>query len=219
MIELGDSANDASEEARDEVPADDRPRLPGDADFYPSDPPLIEPSDNPFQDDRDQSAPGSGDEVRRIQLNPRLTGGYDFDGHAGHDGIMVVIETQDASSRYLPAAGDVTIELRDPQRTGALGQIGKWNFSAAEVATRIKKTPFGKGVHLQLPWSVGSPTTELLELHVTFEASPGRPLKASRQITVRPTTTALVNQADVEVSQPGSARPNSPTASRWKPTR
>ncbi len=56
--------------------------------------------------------------VSRIVLNSRLTGGYDFDGRPGDDGLLVVIEPQNAAGQYLPLPGEVSIHVIDPSRSG-----------------------------------------------------------------------------------------------------
>ena len=77
----------------------------------------------------------------------------------------------------------------------------------------------GEGIHLELPWPAGSPTTERLELSVVYETLQGDKLTASREVLIKPTTAALVNQADA-AEQTGWYSGRTPTtASRWKPTR
>ena len=181
----------------------------------------MDPFDNPFKDDDATAPPAELDQVTRIRLNPRLTGGYNFDRKAGHDGIMVVIEPQDAYARYVSRPGPVTVELVDPAQPGVQGQVGSWNFTAAEVQPLLKKTMMGKGIHLELPWPAGSPTKERLELKVCYQTPRGRKLTATRNIIINPTTSALTTQADA-AEQKGwySGRPAvTPTASRWQPTR
>ncbi len=188
-------------------------------------PPIIESTDpfdttNPFQDDDATAPPAELDQVTRIRLNPRLTGGYNFDKKAGHDGIMVVIEPQDAYARYVSLPGPVSVELIDPDQPGVRGQVGKWNFTAGEVQPLLKKTMMGKGIHLELPWPAGSPTKEQLELKITYQTPRGRKLTATRNLRISPTTSALTTQADAAEQGWYSGRPTvTPTATRWQPTR
>lgn len=182
-----------------------------------SEAPKIQQMDNPFLDD--EASPEAEDgQVMRILLNQRLTGGYDRDRKMGHDGIMVVIEPQDAYARYTPTPGPVTIELREPGKPGIAGQVGKWSFTDAEVQPLIKKTLMGQGIHIELPWPAGSPTTEKLELTVAYETTRGKKLTARRDILITPTTSALVTQAE-DAEQKSWYLGRTPTASRWKPTR
>lgn len=187
----------------------------------PADRPVIESPERPSLDDDqqdDQQGTSNSGQVFRIQLNERLTGGYNADHHPGHDGVMVVIEPQDAGANYLPVAGAVNIELREKNRSGIAGLVGTWKFTQQETKARTKQTRLGKGIHLELPWPQGSPTTERLELAVQYRAPDGRVLRAAREILIEPTTSALTTQADVaEQKSWYSQQPR--TASRWQPTR
>lgn len=186
----------------------------------PMEAPAIDPSDNPFRDDE---APTSTDgQVTRIILNPRLTGGFNADRKQGHDGIMVVIEPQDAYARYIPLAGPVSIELRDPSKPGIAGQVGTWHYTALEAQAHLKKSLMGQGIHLELPWPIGSPTSKKLELSVAYENSAGTKLRTQQVIHITPTTSALVGQADAaERSGWYHDRDRTPTTanSQWQPLR
>ena len=74
-------------------------------------PPVIEPFENPLLNDEenDDEADSDSGQVIRIQLNDRLTGGFNSDRRPGHDGVMVVIEPQDAYANYVPAPAAVTV--------------------------------------------------------------------------------------------------------------
>lgn len=159
------------------------PRQPAD------DPPLIEPFENPFLDDPE------ADQVLRIELNEKLTGGFNADRVVGHDGVMVVIEPMDARANYVPLAGAVTVTLRDPSQENVQGLVGKWKFSADEVAGMMKKTLLAQGIHLELPWPHGAPSVDRLDLMVEYESHTGKQLRASRKIQIVPSTQALVNRA------------------------
>ena len=98
-------------------------------------------------------------------------------------------------------------EVRDPNTGGFAGRIAKWRFSSAEVSDHLKKTPLGKGIHLQLPWPNASPQQEQLRLSVAYRTPDGRTLKAERPIKVRPPVTEVV------------LRDHIPALPEWSPTR
>ena len=154
-------------------------------------------SGNPFEaeDDDDQQITNPN-VVTRIRLNRQLTGGYNFDKRPGHEGIIVVIEPQNAFAQYVPAAGDVVVEVRDPTAQGLAGRVAKWRFNAAETKSMMKPTLMGKGIHLQLPWPGTPPKNEELKLTVRYENEPGRLLLAEKRILVKPLTSALVAKAE-----------------------
>lgn len=175
------------------------------------DPDAIQPQPlkpNPFLDDSNGAVDKPGD-VTRIILNPRLTGGYNFDGQPGHEGIIVVIEPQNSYAQYVPTAGDVTIEVFDPTKSGLAGRVGKWKFDSVEANAMIKKSLMGKGVHLQLPWPAAPPQNRELTLAVSYELPNGRSLKAKKKLLVEPLTSSLVEKADAAEQESWSPyRPN-----------
>ena len=196
----GDSINgstDPNPEARDVEPRT-VPELPAPSDTREPFP-RVQPT-APFFDPR--AEPENSVEVQddlrtvsRIRLNQRLTGGYNFDGVTGHEGIMVVVEPQDAESRYVPAAGPLTVEVRDPRQKGLDARVGKWKFDATEAGQKLRRTLMGRGFHLELPWPATPPQSERLEVLVAYETPDGRTLRTSREIIVKPMTAALEARA------------------------
>ena len=182
---------------------------------------------NPFESDDVSVSP---DVVSRIKLNRQLTGGYSFDKQPGHEGVMVVIEPQNAYAQYVPKPGDVVVEVRDPTKPGLAGRIAKWKFDATETQPKMKQTLMGKGIHLQLPWPSAAPQNKELNLIVEYQAD-GRRLRAEKRMLVEPTTAALISKAEAAEAQWSPDRPSPPILNRipatatnppaldWQPTR
>jgi hypothetical protein len=112
----------------------------GPTDEVPSSPEALEPPandapprlDEDLRDLNDLSSGASADaQVARIALNSHLTGGYDFDGQPGDEGLLVVVEPQDEAGQYVPLPGDLAIEVRDPQQAGAAAHVARWEFDSA----------------------------------------------------------------------------------------
>ena len=163
------------------------------------------PAGNPFEDQSSDTAPTS---VTRVLLNKRLTGGYSFDGKRGHEGIMVVLEPQDAFARYQAVAGEVEIEVRDISKSGLAARVGKWKFDPIESEQRMKKTLLGEGLHFQLPWPAADPQHDRLKVLVSYQTPDGRTLKAEREILVDLTTDALAAKASRATLDNESWSPN-----------
>ena len=89
-----------------------------------------------------------------------------------------MIEPQDAYARYIPQPGYVTVEVRDPAHAGIAGRIGKWKFDSIETAAMMKKTLFGRGIHLRLPWPGDPPEHERLLLSVRYTVPGAKPLES-----------------------------------------
>jgi len=122
--------------------------------------------------------------ITQIALNPRLTGGYDFDGEPGDEGLQVIVEPQNAAGEYVARAGNLSIVVLDPQLRGAQARVARWDFTAKEAQAAIKRTLLGRGVHLEMPWPSGPPKHGELKLFVRFVTEDGRKLEASRDIRV-----------------------------------
>ena len=184
------------------------------ADSIPTDP-LPNEADN-------GSRAGDPHRVASVWLNPQLTGGYDFDGQPGHEGLFVVLEPRDAGGRFVAQPGRLAITVTDPLVSNAYKQLARWEFSVAETATCFKQTAVGQGITLKLPWPEQLPRSTQLDVHVQFEASPGqRPLTTNHPISVArvaptsmsptsmaPTATAT-SQSQVTTNRVGLRSPSS----------
>ena len=158
---------------------------------------------DPFGDDNEADDQG---QVQSIRLNPRLTGGYNFDGEPGHDGVMVVIEPLSADGEFTPAVGDLTIHLQDPAKPGLRGRIGKWKYSAVEATAFLKESLLGKGLHVMLPWPSQPPDAERLHLTVQYKSADGRKLQSKKDLLIIPPADSI-------------ARPSRPKQPDWSPDR
>jgi len=107
--------------------------------------------------------------VARIEL-VRLTGGADYDGRPGDDGVTVYVRPVDAQGDPIKAAGEIRIQLLDVTQQGQPRELGLY----------VINDP-GK---LRAAWHSGIMTD-----HYTVKCSwqPGVSLPANREVTVRVT--------------------------------
>jgi hypothetical protein len=124
--------------------------------------------------------------VTHVVLNRQLTGGYDFDGHAGDEGILIVAEPRNSAGQFVPLAGGLDISLRDPDARPGREEIAAWRLDAREAQAKVKQSLLGRGVHLELPWPGAPPEREELTLQVSYTTVDGRTLKTEREIHVDP---------------------------------
>lgn len=122
--------------------------------------------------------------VDRIVLNSRLTGGYDFDGRPGDEGLLLVIEPQDKSGRYVALPGELTIAVYDPTKHGEEARVAQWEYSAEESTELLRETLLGKGFHLQLPWPNDLPDQSQLTVSTTYCTEQGERLRIRRTIQI-----------------------------------
>jgi hypothetical protein len=159
----------------------------GDAEEPESAPPRIQQdtgSDAPADLGGKSAQYQSAEPISRIVLNPRLTGGCDFDGKPGDDGISVVIEPQDRNGRYVALPGEISVILTDRNKTGDDARLARWDYDSADAACLMKKSLFGRGVHLELPWPARPPETRELHVEVKYISPEGRRFRAGRDIFV-----------------------------------
>ena len=95
--------------------------------------------------------------VESIHLNPRLTGGADFDGQPGDDGICVLVEPRNRSGDFVPEAARVSIVLLDPAKTGEAARIARWDLDADAAREFLQTESLDRGLLLRLPWQAALP--------------------------------------------------------------
>lgn len=123
--------------------------------------------------------------VTAIQINPRLSGGYDFDKKPGDEGVMVVIEPRNRNGQYIDETGQLSVVLLDPALEGKNAYVARWDFDSIDAQAKMKRSLLGKGIHLQLPWTAGYPEHESLVLFVRYETPDGRKLEQKKEIRVQ----------------------------------
>jgi hypothetical protein len=120
----------------------------------------------------------------RITLNRALTGGYSHDARFGDAGVSVLIEPRDAHGRLVPAAGPVSVVVLDRGRSGDAARVARWDFTAEQISTLYRKTPYGEGIYLEMPWPGSPPERGHLHLFVRYTTQDGRNLEASCELDV-----------------------------------
>jgi len=208
--------DDLEEGATD--PFRDMPSLPEPSDFPPRPdeppPPWTPP---PAEPGRDMSMRPRADsaEVESITLNDHLTGGYDGDGRAGHEGVIAIVEPRDAQGRMLHAVAPISVVVLDPLKPGESAHIARWDFTAEEVAARYRRTALSEGIHLEMVWPASLPVHRELHLFVRYTTADGRKLQAEKRIEVD--VPAL--EARLPVVPTGAQDPrSSDTANGWQRT-
>jgi hypothetical protein len=159
-------------------PSELEPDLPmGDAPMPPAAPGL----DNPAGHDEPADPL-----ITQIHLHPLLTGGADFDGKPGDDGVSVVIEPRNGIDEFVPVAGPISLVVLDPEKQGEAARVARWDFTAHEARDLMTRSVFGRGIHLQLPWPGEAPENSRLRLFVRYTAPDGTHLEAEREFFAEP---------------------------------
>ena len=136
-------------------------------------------------------------EVAYVDIDTRLTRGFDSHGKPGDDGVVVAIKPMDEAGQFLPIAAPVQISLIDPARSGIRQRVGLWSFNSQQVASRIDHK---NGAFLfRLPWQRSAPLHSDLKLFVRFQADDGK----------------RETEMDLAVSVDGQPVPPSQPTSQW----
>ena len=80
--------------------------------------------------------------VETIHLNPRLTGGADFDAQPGDDGICVLVEPRNRSGDFVPEPARVSVVLLDPTKSDDAARVARWDLDA-DATRQFLRTDIG----------------------------------------------------------------------------
>jgi hypothetical protein len=98
-----------------------------------------------------------------------LSGGDDYDGQPGDDGITVYLRPVDRDGDAVKVAGDIRIQLYDLANPPNENLIGDYSVPADEVS----KLWYGKFATyhytLRCPWQKGPPKHDEITIRATFE--------------------------------------------------
>jgi len=105
--------------------------------------------------------------VETIKLG-RYTGGADFDGQAGDDGIKVFLRPIDSNGDTIKAAGSVTVQLYDLAQPADETLIGEYKWSVDEVAKAFSGGFMTYQFTFKCPWKPGPPKHKEITVRVEF---------------------------------------------------
>jgi hypothetical protein len=129
--------------------------------------------------------------VTHLFLNPLHTGGADFDGQPGDDGVRILVEPRNASGQCVPEAGALSVVLLDPERQGDAARIARWDFDLSATRQMLASASPDQGLKLELPWPAAAPTVNHLKLFVRYETPDGRRLQTDREVFVTPASQVI----------------------------
>ena len=125
--------------------------------------------------------------VERIDL-ASLTGGADYDGVPGDDGVTVYLRPLDADGHVIKAAGEISIELLDTSEPGSPRSLGRCVYDDPEQLRRLWHGGLLTNHYtIRCPWGAGvsPPASRAILIQATFlDFLTGRRLSAARQVRV-----------------------------------
>lgn len=104
----------------------------------------------------------------KLEIMP-LSGGEDYDGKPGDDGITVYLRPLDRDGDALKVAGNVRIELYDLQNPSGEKLIGEYVFPVDQIAQYWYGKLWTYHYSLRCPWQHGFPRHNEITIRATFE--------------------------------------------------
>ena len=118
----------------------------------------------------------------------RLSGGDDYDGRPGDDGITVYLRLRDADGDLVKAPGQITIELLDPAERGHPRSVGVYRFDDPQQVRRLWHGRFGtRHYTLKCPFSsrIEHSSSRRIIIRAEFDDYlTGRVLTATKEVEV-----------------------------------
>jgi hypothetical protein len=97
-----------------------------------------------------------------------LSGGDDYDGQPGDDGVTVYLRPVDRDGDALKVAGDIRIELYDLQNPSGEKLIGQYLVPVDEVAEHWYGRLATYHYTVRCPWQQGPPRHDEITIRATF---------------------------------------------------
>lgn len=117
----------------------------------------------------------------------RLTGGRDYDGRAGHDGVTVYLRPVDAAGSLIKTGGDITIQLLELPDDGPPGLYDTQEYkNVSELKELWQGGLLGGHFTLKLPWPDGRPPSArrmLIAASFTDHLT-GRTIRAEKTVEI-----------------------------------
>lgn len=125
--------------------------------------------------------------VHKIEL-ARLTGGADYDGQPGDDGVTAYLRPLDAAGDVLKAAGEITIELIDTSAPGSPRSLGVYVHDDPDELADLWYGGFMTDHYtVKCPWDSGAglPSQREVTVKATFlDYLTGKTLTATEVVEV-----------------------------------
>jgi hypothetical protein len=158
---------------------------------------------------------GPPSEPVAIRINRGLSGGHKSDDAPEEEGVLLVIEAIDEKGSVVrldqfDIDANLSIVLVDPNRSGEEAQLGKWEFTPAEVRGMIRSTPSVNGALAgKTASSNSSAGWSALQVVIPWT-------------DVKPTTTTVMAQVrlgndEVVMQAQGEVPTNQPSMAQWTP--
>jgi hypothetical protein len=122
--------------------------------------------------------------VVELAFHPSLSRAVNLDDRSDDDGLYLVLQPKNERGQMVPVAADLTIIAVDPAREGQAGQVGRWDYSAAEVQSKLRPIGQEQGIHFQLPWNGPDPSADRVIVFGLYKFPDGRQVMGEKEIFI-----------------------------------
>jgi len=122
----------------------------------------------------------------RLEIE-KLSGGEDYDGQPGDDGVTVYLRPLDKAGDVVKALGVIRIQLYDLANPPGRNLLGEYDFPAKTVGNEWRGKLWTYHYTLKCPWQHGPPEHSEVTIRAVFQDYlTGHVMSAQTTCTVRP---------------------------------
>lgn len=122
--------------------------------------------------------------VVELAFHPSLCRAINMDDHSDDDGLYLVLQPRNERGQMVPEAADLSVVVLDPNRERGQSTIGQWDYSAADVKSKMQPIGANQGIHLRLPWNGPDPSADRVIVFVRYTFENGRQVVGDKEIFV-----------------------------------
>ena len=123
--------------------------------------------------------------VTAVQLD-RLTGGDDYDGKPGDDGVTVYLQPVDQDGHVIKAAGGIRIELFDLANPNGQLRIGEYRLDVDHARKAWHGRLMTHHYTIKCPWRIGPPKHDEITVRAEFtDYLTGKTYRGQKLVKVR----------------------------------
>jgi hypothetical protein len=112
--------------------------------------------------------------IVELAFHPTLSRAANFDDITDDDGLYLVLQPRNEKGQVVPIAADLSVVVLDPSRSGRAARIGRRDYSATEVKSKLVPSGSKQGIHLTLPWNGPDPNADRVIVFVRYTFPDGR---------------------------------------------
>lgn len=122
--------------------------------------------------------------VVELAFHPSLSRAINMDDRPDDDGLYLVLQPKNERGQMVPVAADLTIFVLDPAREGDAAKIGRWEYKAADVQSKLQPIGSEQGIHFRLPWNGPDPAADRIIVFALYKFDNGRQVMGEKEIFI-----------------------------------